>query len=175
MATVEGAGYVGVRHAGKAGMHAIIDSSLLVFFDEALMQKASCMIDLQSLLPRDKYDLDSIPLIVKAGYPAIAPILDELLDWTADGNWPVARPLADFFVTLGPPLIDPISQVLQGTDGTQKWHCINLIVQRLPTDILRGLEKDLRRLADYPSDDDRREEVDVEAREILLRLEPVQT
>ncbi|PBC18790.1 DUF5071 domain-containing protein [Mesorhizobium sp. WSM4311] len=130
------------------------------------------MIDLQSLLPRDKYDLDSIPLIVKAGYPAVAPILDELLDWTADSNWPAASPLADFLVTLGPPLIDPISQVLQGTDGAQKWHCINLIVQRLPTDTLRGLEKDLRRLADYPSDDDRREEIDVEAREILLRLEP---
>ena len=129
------------------------------------------MIDPQSLQPRDKHDLDAIPLIVKAGYPAIAPILDELLDWTADSNWPVAAPLADFLVTLGTPLIDPVSRVLLGTDGVQKWHCINLIVQRLPIDILRGLKKDLRRLADHPSEDDRREGVDIGAREILLRFE----
>nr|WP_287382084.1 DUF5071 domain-containing protein [Mesorhizobium sp.] len=63
------------------------------------------MIDAQRLLPRSKRDVDSIPFIIKAGYPAIAPILDELLDWTADSNWPVARPLADFLVTLGTPLI----------------------------------------------------------------------
>ena len=135
-------------------------------------RKATCMIDPQSLLPRDKHDLDSIALIVEAGYPAVAPILDQLLEWTADGNWPVASPIADFLVTLGTPLIDPVSRILQGKDGTQKWHCINSIVQRLPMDVLRGLEEDLRRLADHPSEDDRREEVDIEAREVLLRFEP---
>ena len=129
------------------------------------------MFDAQKLLPQSKHDLDSIPLIVETGYPAIAPILDELLDWTADSNWPVARPLADFLLTLGTPLIDPISRILRGTDGTQKWHCISLLVSELPIDVLRGLEEDLRRLADHPSEDDKREEVDVEAREALLRFE----
>lgn len=130
------------------------------------------MIDPQGLLPRDEHDLDSIALVVEAGYPAIAPILDELLDWTADSNWPVARPLADFLATLGTPLIEPVSRILRGTDGTQKEHCLRLIVQRLPIDVLSGLEDDLRRLADHPSDDDRREEVDIAAREILLHFEP---
>ena len=129
------------------------------------------MFDAQKLLPQSKHDLHSIPLIVETGYPAIAPILDELLDWTADSNWPVARPLADFLLTLGTPLIDPISRILRGTDGTQKWHCISLLVSELPIDVLRGLEEDLRRLADHPSEDDKREEVDVEAREALLRFE----
>ncbi|MER9404813.1 DUF5071 domain-containing protein [Mesorhizobium caraganae] len=129
------------------------------------------MIDAQGLLPRNKHDLDSIPRIVKAGYPAIAPILDELLDWTADGNWPVARPLADFLVTLGPPLIDPISRILRGTDETHKWHCMNLILHKLPIEVLGGLEEDLRRLADHPNEGDKREEVDIEARQALFRLE----
>ncbi|WP_245331358.1 DUF5071 domain-containing protein [Mesorhizobium sophorae] len=84
----------------------------------------------------------------------------------------MASPIADFLVTLGTPLINPVSRILQGKDGTQKWHCINSIVQRLPMDVLRGLEEDLRRLADHPSEDDRREEVDIEAREVLHRFEP---
>ncbi|RVD74074.1 MAG: DUF5071 domain-containing protein [Mesorhizobium sp.] len=129
------------------------------------------MIDAKRLLPRSKHDLDSIPLIVEAGYPAIAPILDELLDWTADGNWPVARPLADFLASLGPPLIDPVSRILRGTDGTHKWHCMSLILHKLPIDVLGELEEDLRRLADYPSEDDKREEIDIAAREVLVRLE----
>ena len=129
------------------------------------------MIDAQGLLPRNKHDCDAIRRIAEAGYPAIAPILDELMDWTADSNWPVARPLADFLLTLGTPLIDPILRVLRGTDGTQKWHCINLFAREPPIDIFRGLEDDLRRLADHPSEDDKREEVDIEAREALLRFE----
>ncbi|MER9420728.1 DUF5071 domain-containing protein [Mesorhizobium sp. M0306] len=129
------------------------------------------MIDAQRLLPRSKHDIDSIPFIIKAGYPAIAPILDELWDWTTDSNWPVARPLADFLVTLGTPLIDPISRILKGTDGAQKYHCITLVIRRLPIDVLGGLEEDLRQLADHPNEDDKREGIDIEASEVLLHFE----
>jgi len=129
------------------------------------------MTDVRSLLPRDKFDVDAVRGIAEAGYPAITPILDELLDWTADGNWPIARPLADYLVTLGEPLVDPVSRVLRGTDGSRKDNCIRLIVRSLPLETLGKLEVDLRRLADEPSDDDRREEADIAARDALARLE----
>ncbi|HEX7849260.1 MAG TPA: Mov34/MPN/PAD-1 family protein, partial [Sphingomonas sp.] len=41
--------------------------------------------EVRHLIPRDKIDEDMVPLIVAAGYPAIAPILDDLMRWTADG------------------------------------------------------------------------------------------
>ncbi|MGO8470123.1 DUF5071 domain-containing protein, partial [Rhizobium leguminosarum] len=47
-------------------------------------------------------------------------ILDDLLAWTADGNWPVAQPLARFIVTLGTPIVDPLLRVLRGNDSSQK-------------------------------------------------------
>ena len=127
--------------------------------------------DVRTLLPRGKFDVRAVRAIAEAGYPAIAPILDDLLDWTADGNWPVARPLADYLVTLGDPLVAPISRVLHGSDGSHKMNCIRLIARDLPLDILRKLEADLRQLADQPSEDDRREEADIAAREGLARLE----
>lgn len=128
------------------------------------------MPDARRLLPRDKFDVDAVRAIAAAGYPAIAPILDELVDWTADGNWPVARPLADYLVTLGEPLAAPVSRVLRGTDGSHKENCIRLIVSGLPAEILAELEDDLRQLAERPSEDDRREEADIAAREALSRL-----
>ena len=125
----------------------------------------------RSLLPRDKFDVDAVRAIAAAGYPAIAPILQELVGWTADGNWPIARPLAEYLVTLGDPMVAPISRVLRGGDGSHKENCIRLIVRHLPLDTLGRLEGDLRRLADEPSEDDRREEADIAARGALARLE----
>ena len=127
--------------------------------------------DVRSLLPRDKFDVDAVRAIADAGYPSIAPILDELLDWTADGNWPVARPLADYLVTLGDPLVASVSRVLRGRDGNHKENCIRLIVRGLPAETLASLEDDLRRLAEQPTEDDHREEADIAAREALARLE----
>ena len=128
------------------------------------------MPDARRLLPRDKFDVDAVRAIAAAGYPAIAPILDELVDWTADGNWPVARPLADYLVTLGEPLAAPVSRVLRSTDGSHKENCIRLVVSGLPAETLAELEDDLRQLAERPSEDDRREEADIAAREALSRL-----
>ncbi len=124
----------------------------------------------KSLLPRDKFDVETVRAVADAGYPAIAPILDDLVDWTADSNWPVARPVADFLITLGEPVVAPLSRVLRGTDGGHKEHCIRLVVNRLPVEILEKLEHDLQRLADRPSADDRREAADVAASDALSRL-----
>ena len=126
--------------------------------------------DPRQLIPKDKFDVDAVRAISEAGYPAIAPLMDELLDWTADSNWPVAQSLADFLITLGEPLVAPLSKILRGTDGSHKEHCLRLVVSRLPVEILAKVEHDLRRLADHPSADDQREEADIAARQILSRL-----
>lgn len=127
-------------------------------------------IDVKSLIPRNKHDHDAVEAIKEAGYPAIAPILGELMEWTADGNWPVARPLAAFLSTIGEPIIEPIRRVLRGSDPSMKWHCITTMVRILPVDILKALEGDLRRLVDNPSRLDKLEGVDEEAEEALQRL-----
>ena len=135
--------------------------------------------NLRRLLPRDKFDVDAVCAIADTGYPAIAPILDDLLDCTADGNWPIARPLADFLVTVGEPLAAPLSRVLRGVgdskehgfrDGSHKEHCLRLLLHDLPIEVLSKVEDDLRRLAERPSDDDRECEADVAARDALSRL-----
>ncbi|MGO7895639.1 DUF5071 domain-containing protein [Rhizobium leguminosarum] len=127
------------------------------------------MFDVESLVPRDKHDIAALSGIESAGYPAIAPILDDLLAWTA-GNWPIAQPLARFLVTLGEPIVDPLLRVLRGKDSSQKYFCFQLIVEKLSVEVLRALENDLQRLVDRPSKTDQLEGVDKLAREALQRL-----
>lgn len=128
------------------------------------------MIDAQRLVPSDKFDVAAVRALEDAGYPAIAPILDELLAWTADSNWPVAGPLADFLITLGDPVVAPLARIMRGTDGSQKEHTIRLVVNRLPLEVLAKLEPELRQLAQHPSVDDVREEANIAARRALDRL-----
>jgi hypothetical protein len=126
--------------------------------------------DARELLPQDKFDTAAVVRIRTAGYPAVAAILDALVDWTADGNWPVARPIAEFLITLGDPVVAPIARVLRGSDSTHKEHLLRMVVQRLPRDILMKLEPELQQLVQQPSESDQGEQVDLAAREALDRL-----
>jgi proteasome lid subunit RPN8/RPN11 len=126
--------------------------------------------EVRHLIPRDKIDEDMVPLIAAAGYPAIAPILNDLMRWTADGNWPVAGPLIDYLATIGEPMVEPVRRVLRGNDGGHKWMCMHFIVRRLPRSAQLELVDDLHALAEGPSNDDLLEGAGVEAREILAGL-----
>lgn len=123
--------------------------------------------DIKSLVPRDKHDLAAVSAVEKAAYPAVAPILDDLLAWTADGNWPVAGPLARFLSSLGDPIVEPVMHVLAGNDSTWKYFCLDLIVRHLPADSIGRLHEALYQLSINPNDDDRAEGVDAVAREVL--------
>jgi desampylase len=126
--------------------------------------------EVRNLIPRSKSDVDIVPMIAEAGYPAIASILDDLMQWTADPNWPICVPLIEYLATLGEPIVGPIRRVLYGTDGGHKWMCLKGIVSVLTPVVQERLRDDLQRLAENPSEDDRMEEVDIEARKILRAL-----
>ncbi|MDQ1919645.1 DUF5071 domain-containing protein [Massilia pseudoviolaceinigra] len=120
-------------------------------------------------IPADKHDLDAVQAAMAAGWPAVAPVVPDLLVWMQDLNWPVAKELAPLLVSLGAPLAPAIRQILDGDDGIWKHNLIDRVVARSPA-LLQALAADLHRLAAHPTASDRAEEVDVEAREALLLL-----
>ncbi len=126
--------------------------------------------EIRHLVPRAKSDLDLLPMIAEAGYPAIAPILHDLMEWTADPNWPICVPLIDYLVTLGEPMVEPIRRVLRGTDDGHKWVCLRGMVAELPPGVQALLRDDLQRLAELPSDGGGWGSLDDEARKILYAL-----
>lgn len=126
--------------------------------------------DIKSLVPCDKHDLAAVSAVERAGYPAIASILDDLLEWSADGNWPVAAPLARYLASLGGPIVEPVAHILAGNDSTRKYFCLDLIVRHLPPDSIGRLHPVLGQLSTSPGEDDRAEGVDAVAREILAMV-----
>jgi hypothetical protein len=122
---------------------------------------------IQHLIPRGKADLDRARAAVAAGYPAVAPILPELMAWLKDYNWPVAHILVPFLASIGAPMAPHIWHVLKTDDVVWKYWIIQVIIPSLPTDDAIQFRSELDRLCSTPSDNERQEELDQQARDVL--------
>jgi hypothetical protein len=128
-------------------------------------------VDPRSLLPRHKRDFEGASAIMALGYPAVAPVLAELLEWLQDCNWPISHTIARFLASIGEPVIPHIRRVFAGTDGIWKYWCIGRLVRAFPRELAEELRPDLQRLAYHPTADDCSEEVHEQAREALQWLD----
>src|SRR4051794_31653153 len=75
-----------------------------------------------SLVPNDKKDLRTARRAIERGWPAVEPVLGDLLDWCLDSNWPVAKILGPFLGRLGAPVVPLVRAVLNGDDEPAKYH-----------------------------------------------------
>src|SRR3982750_1262013 len=88
--------------------------------------------DIRNLVPADKHDIDAVNAAISAGYPAVEPILPDLLEWVQDMNWPVAQPLASFLATLGKTLIPHVTKLFESDDVIWKAYIVSNIVNESP-------------------------------------------
>lgn len=104
--------------------------------------------------------------VVTAGYPAVAPILPELLEWLQDCNWPVSRVLAPFLASIGSPLIPHIQRILDTDDEIWKYWMISVIM-RDSFELASAFRDELERLVLSPTECEAREELNEVAQEVL--------
>ena len=119
-----------------------------------------------SLIPKSKSDLETANRAVAAGYPAVKPVLGELVEWLKDYNWPVAHVLAPFLAKIGIHLVPHIDHVFSTTDETWKYWMIVCLVSR-NGDLYEHYKQKLIQYAEHPSDGDRHQELDQIARQAL--------
>jgi hypothetical protein len=122
---------------------------------------------LQDLIPADKHDLERAEAAVKAGYPAAEPILGQLVEWLQDCNWPVAHVLAPFLQSVGAPLVPHIWHVMRTDDDVWKYWVIGTLIHSLQEEVAVEFRPELERLAYDPKPNERAEELDERAREVL--------
>lgn len=122
--------------------------------------------DLQWIIPRSKHDFDRAHAVVALGYPAVEPILPKLLEWLQDMNWPIAHVLGPFLAGIGAPLAPFLRPIMSGNDGTWKYWIIGNVIGANP-ELFELFKGDLQRMATNPTPDERTEEIDQQAREIL--------
>lgn len=109
--------------------------------------------DASQYIPRDKCDLERVDALIAAGPEAALPILDRLLPWLQDINWPVAGRLAHFLASVGEPLIPHLRPILRSDDDMWIYWILQDLVAHLPPSLIRQLEPELVRLADQAEND----------------------
>jgi Domain of unknown function (DUF5071) len=122
--------------------------------------------ELRKLLPKDKFDIDRAAILVSTGYPTVAPILPDLLEWLQDGNWPVAHVIGPFLASIGKPLTEEVRRVLQSQDHLWKYWILLDVVAHSP-ELATALYPELVKIAEGDAVDEDEKEVKEVAKEIL--------
>jgi Domain of unknown function (DUF5071) len=128
--------------------------------------------DIQDLVPLSKGDVQRAEAAAAAGYPAVEPILGDLMVWLQDYNWPVAHVLAPFLRGIGPvdPLVAIVRAILDGDDSVWKYHVLYQVVDGWDARGIARIASQLERLAGTPDAGDVAEGVDEAAGIMLARM-----
>jgi len=124
--------------------------------------------DLTTLIPQHKSDIEAAHRALEAGYPTIGPILGELLEWMQDMNWPVAIEIETILLTVGAPLAPHILRVLQGDDDVWKYWILMRLVINFNKECRALLMDECIRISNKPTPGEVMEEVNLIANDILL-------
>ena len=73
---------------------------------------------IRQLLPKNKSDTASADSLVQLGYPAVEPILSELLFWLQDEKWLSGQHLLPLLRNIGMPLVPHLRKVFE-TDNIE--------------------------------------------------------
>jgi Domain of unknown function (DUF5071) len=125
------------------------------------------MDNIRDLIPTHKLDIERAEAAIKAGYPAVEPILDRLIEWLQDCNWPVAHVVTPFLQSVGAPLVPHIWHVLRTNDDIWKYWVVGNLIRSLPEEAAVEFRPELERLAYNPKPNERTVELDEKAREAL--------
>jgi hypothetical protein len=122
------------------------------------------------LVPKHKGDIATARRAIEAGFPAVEPILYELLEWLQDCNWPVAHELLPFLRTIGQPLAPHIRRIFATDDHVwQYWICA--LFWDSP-ELYAIFREDIGRIARTPTADEHLQEVDEQCARVIAHHEP---
>ncbi|MGA3675863.1 DUF5071 domain-containing protein [Lysinibacillus agricola] len=128
------------------------------------------MENFEDLLPRHKFDNDSVEMIKKMDRDKILPLLPNLLEWIQDMNWPVAPSVLGLLLSFPEEIVPHVQVVLSSDDDNWKWFILHFLVIKLPIESRVQFREYLTRVAETPTHNELAEEIDEIAKEILATI-----
>ncbi|WP_405175908.1 DUF5071 domain-containing protein [Paenibacillus sp. FSL H8-0261] len=126
--------------------------------------------EIKRLIPKDKMDIESVNKLKALDINLFKPIIPDLLEWTADANWPTTKEIGKLLLPLGRELVPHLRKIFASDDDCWKYSILVKLVINLPKSVLSEMEADLKRLAFNPTEREKQELVDEEAADILSLL-----
>jgi len=120
--------------------------------------------DIKSLIPKDKFDLETVEKLKQHSFEDIEPIVLDLLEWLQDMNWPVSQHIAALLLPYSEKIAHEIIQILKGKDEMWKYWILvtfgKIIKNKLAV-------HEINRIAKNPTQDEIYHELNTIANEII--------
>jgi hypothetical protein len=120
-----------------------------------------------ALLPKDKFDDAAIEHISTLSDSEIEPLLPEILTWLQDSNWPIVWVVLPFVLHYPTLITEPVREILRTGDAAWIDVVLRNVVKEMPLAQRNELRIEIERMATEPTEEEKENEVDVDAREIL--------
>ncbi|OXA70528.1 hypothetical protein B0A67_14960 [Flavobacterium aquidurense] len=120
--------------------------------------------DIKTLIPKDKFDYETVDRLKSCSYDQIESIIQELLEWLQDMNWPISQPIAEYLLPFSEKIAPEILKILQGKDEVWKYWML-VTFGKITKDKL--VLEEINRIAKNPTQEETDNEVSEIANEII--------
>lgn len=110
-------------------------------------QSAMNAATLKQMLPRNKEDAVGAKALTALGFPAVEPVLPQMLEWLKTNGSPVELVMREFFVSLGLPAVPVIQNALRARHAHLKYAVVTHVVKFWPAEAVAPLAAELQVLA----------------------------
>ena len=121
-------------------------------------------------------DVASVELFKSISDTEIEPMIPALLEWMQDINWPIAFPIAKLLINHHRIVESYIAKVLapELDDGIWKYNLLSYLLMNWPEPpINASLVNEIIRIASNPTEEEKREEVSLMAKELLQKYSDI--
>ena len=119
--------------------------------------------DIKNLIPKDKFDFETVEKLTQYSFKDIEPIVPDLLEWLQDINWPISQPIAEFLIPFSEEIAPEILKILKGKDEIWKYWILTTFGKNIKNELVLH---EINRIAKNPTQDEIDEGVDEIANEI---------
>ncbi len=124
------------------------------------------------IVPKNKDDSTAVEKLKSASAPSVIAVAKDLLEWIQDGNWPIAKEIAEILSAYTNSIKSELLDILKGQDDIWKYWCINGVIYPSKEEYLDlDLINELKRIVNAPTKGEKEEEVNLSAEEALDKWE----
>lgn len=120
--------------------------------------------DIKKLIPKDKFDFETVEQLKKHSFKDIECIVPDLLEWLQDMNWPISKSIAEFLIPFSEKIALEILQILKSKDEMWKYWILLKFGKIVKNKLV---VQEINRIAKSPTQDEIDNSVYEAAKEIV--------
>lgn len=120
-------------------------------------------------IPNTKDDISAVEFLRSCSFIKVEKDVPELLRWMQDMHWDVSHGIAEYLTPYVNQIKFHLFDILNSNDNEWKFSVLNFLVLKSSNKLDPDLALLLKRISDDPTDGESFEELDVLARDIMLK------